>query len=232
MAPKTDTIENIPNSKPVRAFLPILGTVERYRVSCMLEKATVTEFDLLFRKGELPADSIDSNKTCLIIVDVGGSTVSIEARVLNVPNDQTLRLRVEKSISHEQLREFFRVDATTEVISSSFIPEFFDSEGNRWRLKGKTIDISGSGILATFKEKPPTDNQVRLEFTLPTGDKEVISVLAHPVRCQQLDTNNYEVAYHFDDVSAEDRDRIIGCCLIIQRRHLRLKVQVDDSVQE
>ena len=224
-----DILQSLADSRPVRLFLPIIGTTERYRTSCLLQKTTAPKFELLFKMGELPTESIDRHKSCLIIVDMGGPTVSIEANILDILNEQTLSMQVIKSISHEQLREFFRVDATTEVISSCFVPEFFDREGKAWRIKGRTIDISGSGILATFPEKPPMDDKVRLEIVLPSANNDVVSILAHPVRTQQMDENNYEVAYHFDDISSEDRDKIIGCCLIIQRRHLRLKVQVKDS---
>jgi hypothetical protein len=95
-------------------------------------------------------------------------------------------------------------------------------------MAGTTIDISGSGILASFSSPPPMDSQTRLEITLPTSPPEIISVLAHPVRKQQINENQYDVAYHFEDITIEDRDKIIGCCLRIQRRLLRLKVRVRD----
>ena len=56
----------------------------------------------------------------------------------------------------------------------------------------------------------------------------VIKILAHPVRQEQIADDQWDVAFHFDDISDEDRDKIIGCCLVIQRRLLRLKVQVRD----
>ena len=70
------------------------------------------------------------------------------------------------------------------------------------------------------------DSQIRLEITLPTSDMEVISALARPVRSQKISDRYYEVAYHFEDIANEDRDKIIGCCLVLQRKLLRLRVQV------
>jgi hypothetical protein len=54
-------------------------------------------------------------------------------------------------------------------------------------------------------------------------------VLAHQVRVQELHDGRFEVAYHFDDITIEDRDTIIGCCLVLQRKMLRLKIDVKDS---
>ena len=229
MTTDIELLETIPDEKPVRVFLPIIGKTERYRVGCILNKTGATTFQLLFQAGVLPDEMLDTTKTCIVTVDMGGPNISIEARITKVASSQTLQMAIERSMSHEQLREFFRVDATTSVISSSFTPEFFDTQGESWSMKGKTIDISGSGILAIFTKQPPADKQVRLELALSTSDSGTISVLATPVRSLKISDNHYEVAYHFSDISSEDRDRIIGYCLIVQRKLLRLKVQVKDA---
>jgi hypothetical protein len=49
--------------------------------------------------------------------------------------------------------------------------------------------------------------------------------LAHPVRVVETQPNMYDVAYHFDEINREDRDKIIACCLIIQRQMLRLHAE-------
>ncbi len=229
MAAEKDIIENIPDAKPVRIFIPLLNSLERYRMQGVYQKSTPPRFSLLFKAGALPVDAIDVQKPCIISIDMGGPTISVEAMITEVANPQQLNLIVQKSISHEQMREFFRVDATANVISSSFRPEFFGEDDNPWSIAGTTVDISGSGILANFSSPPPMDSQIRLEITLPTEKPETISVIAHPVRKQKISDKQYEVAYHFDDISIEDRDKIIGCCLRIQRRLLRLKVKVKDQ---
>jgi len=229
MTGNTDILKDIPDSKPVRIFLPIKDNKERYRLQCVYKKRETPHFDLLFQPGTLPVDDIDQSDTCIINIDMGGPNLSLEAKITKIVNNQMLEMIVQKSISHEQLREFFRVDATAHVIGKSFHPAFFGKKGEQWTLQGKTIDISGSGILATFPEQPPLDDQIRLEISLPTDPPEIVRVLAHPVRSMQVSDGQWEVAYHFDDIDTEDRDKIIGCCLVIQRRLLRLKVQVRDS---
>ncbi len=228
MTAQTAIIETIANSKPVRVFLPIIGGKERYRAHCVYQKTSPPNFNLLFTAGILPVDAINVQETAIISVDMGGPNLSLEAKIKAIAGDQILEMIMVKSMSHAQLREFFRIDAATVVIGSSFQSEVFGEQGESWSLAGKTVDISGSGILATFSQAPPMDKQIRLEITLPTLGPETISVLAHPVRSQKISDKQYEVAYHFDDISTEDRDKIIGCCLILQRRLLRLKVQVKD----
>ncbi len=229
MSVDTDSLNTIPDNKPVRIFLPLTSGPERYRVQCIYQRSEPPRFSLLFKPGTLPVEKISRDQPCIITIDMGGPTLSLEAMIKDIPNDQTLHMIVKKSISHEQMRDFFRVDATTKIISKSFHTEFFNSNNEPWAIEGRTIDISGSGILAVFSELPPPDQQIRLEITIPTAEPETITVLAQQVRVHKLKDGLFEVAYNFIDISPEDRDKIIGCCLVIQRQQLRLKVQVKDS---
>ena len=229
MTTEKDIIASIPDAKPVRIFIPLKNDLERYRMQGVYQKSTPPRFTLLCTAGSLPVDAIDVKKPCIMTVDMGGPSISVEAMISEITDAQQLSMIVRKSISHEQMREFFRVDAIAGVISSSFHPEFFGEQDTPWTMSGTTIDISGSGILASFTALPPQDSQTRLELSLPTPTPETIGVIAHPVRVQRISDNQFDVAYHFDDISLEDRDKIIGCCLRIQRRLLSLKVKVKDS---
>ena len=226
MTADTDTLKNIPSGKPVRIFLPLLNRVDMVRAQCVYEKAPSPRFTLLFKPGMLPAEDIDTARPCIVTIDMGGPTISLEAMIEKIDTPQTLQMIIRKSISHDQLREFFRVDAVTRVISKSFHTQFTSNDSQPWSLQGETVDISGSGILAVFSDLPPADKQVHLEISIPSTEPETVKVVAHPVRTVQLEDNRYEVAYHFDDITMEDRDKIIGSCLVIQRKLLRLKVQV------
>jgi hypothetical protein len=229
MTTNTDILQNIPNGKPVRIFLPLLHSADLIRALALFQQTEPPKFSLIFKPGMLPVEEIDIQRPCIISIDMGGPAISLEAMIQQIANRQTLQMIVRKSISHEQMREFFRVDAVTRVISKSFHTELFSDTNAPWSTEGQTVDISGSGILAIFDQKPQGDHQVRLEITTPTIEPDTIKVLAHQVRSQQLHDGRYEVAYHFDDITPEDRDKIIGCCLVIQRKMLRLKVQVNNN---
>lgn len=230
MVSDTETLKNIPSGKPVRVFLPLLNGPDRFRAQCVYELTTPPHFTLIFASGTLPESEIDVKKSCIVSIDMGGPTVSLEAVIKDIANPQTLNLVVENTVSHEQMREFFRVDATAQVIAKSFQTTFFNQKKDQWSLGGQTVDISGSGILAMFPEEPPPDKQVLLEITIPSAEPEVIKILADKVRTKKLNDGLFEIAYHFADISMENRDKIIGCCLVLQRKMLRLKVQVRNQL--
>lgn len=222
-----EALNEIKSGKPVRIFLPLKDS-HRVRAQCVYQETRPPQFSLIFQPGELAVEEIDRSGSCIVSIDIGGPTLSLEAKILNIVNSQILEMVIQKSMSHEQMREFFRVDAEAKVISKSFQTRLRKNRNKTWSLKGKTVDISGSGILAIFNEKPPADHQVKLEITTPSTEPQIVHVLAHTVRRQELNDGRYEVAYHFDDITTTDRDKIIGCCLELQRKMLRLKVQVKD----
>lgn len=228
MTSDNNILDTIPDAKPVRVFLPIKNVKERYRVQGVYSKSAAPLFSLHFKPGVIPVESINTKETCIINVDMGGPNISLEAKIKEVVNAQHLILSSIKGMSHDQMREFFRVDAVANVIGKSFHPKISKGDETQWFLKGETIDISGSGILASFSEAPPDNTSIKLEITLPSQEEDVIKVVAHVVRIMKISDKQYDVAFHFDDIAAEDRDKIIGCCLEIQRRLLRLKVKVRD----
>lgn len=225
MNPDTNILKNIPDGKPVRIFIPLLNRPDRIRAQCIYQQSAAPRFTLIFKPGVLPIDDIDTKTSAIINVDMGGPTISLEANIVHISNSQTLEMLIQKSINHEQMREFFRVDAVTDVISNSFETSVFD-DNEQEAIAGKTVDISGSGILAIFEDKPPQTKHIKLEISLPGEDLETIKIFAHQVRVHELHDGRFEAAYHFDDISDEDRDSIIGTCLVLQRQMLRLKVQV------
>jgi len=230
MNPSSKSLAKIADGTPVRVFLPLKDRPALYRAQCIYKKNSDSKINLLFKIGVLPADDIATDQPCFLNIDTGGKTISVEARIEKVENDQSLEITVDKTVSHNEMRNFFRVDATTRIISKSFHTEIFGTTSDPWSIEGKTVDISGSGVLAIFPAPPPKDKQVRLEITIPLDDEpETITVLAHQVRSVRLNDNHFEAAFHFDDITTENRDKIIGCCLMIQRKLLRLKVRVKDS---
>ncbi len=228
MTTNKNILQDIPDSKPVRVFLPLKNVSERYRIQGVYQKSSASVFSLFFRHGLLPVDNIDTSKPCIVNIDMGGPSISLEANITTIVDSRQLVMTAVKSMSHEQMREFFRVDAVTSVIGRAFLSKAKANDGKSWVLKGETIDISGSGILASFSEKPLENQTILLEITLPTDEPEVVTALASHIRTVKTADKQYDVAYHFEEITTEDRDKIIGCCLEIQRKLLRLKVNVKD----
>jgi len=230
MSDPSAVLYSIPSNRPARIFLPLVDRQARFRVNGWYLPEQPPRFSLMFKLGILPpAAQIDMGAMAIVTIDMGGAAVSFESKLLEASDDRLL-MAAAKSFSYKQMREFFRVDAVTSVISSSFEPEVFSEDSPaRWRISGRTIDISGSGILATFAQKPPDEPRARLEMVLPASNRQKITVLARPVRVIEAQPSLYEVAYHFDEINQDDRDKIIGCCLIIQRQMLRLQAEARNA---
>ena len=222
-------LTKISDEKPVRLFLPIIDADDRLVIQCVLNKTQTNHFQLLFKPGSLPVKKIDKNTSCLINLDLGGQSVSMESKIVQIVNNQTLEMVAQKTINHEQMREYFRVDCTVPIILTSIVPEEFGSPDDKWKISGTTVDLSGSGLRASFSTEPPASTQVRLELALPNTEISIVKTLASPVRISQLTEKLWDAAYQFDVIEDEDQDAIIGCCLIEQRRLLRLKVKVKGS---
>lgn len=222
-------LERIKENKPVRLFLPLRDQEERKLTHCVLDKIDDAHFSLHFKGVHLPVAEIATDTTCLVNIDDAGQSVSLECKIIEIVNSQLLKMVIVKTISHEQMREYFRADITVPILLKSTVPEAFSTEADTWKINGTTVDLSGSGLRASFTEAPPKKIQVRIEIALPTTDTTIIKTLASPVRISQLTEKLWDAAYHFDDISIEDQDALIGCCLVAQRRLLRLKVQVKNK---
>jgi len=216
-----EIFSQIETGKAVRVALPLLGTSERKRISCVYEALTPPVFLLLFVPNSLPFNEIDMNRKATVLLDIKGQNISLAADIQEKVNEQTLRLIARDVISHEQMRNYFRVDINAPLIARPALRK--DQE---WTLSGETVDVSGSGLLAVFPEPIADDEPVQVELILPTGNGEPIKAVAHVVRSRKIRQGQYQVALHFDTIDSEDRDRIMACCFEIQRKHLRLKIQI------
>jgi hypothetical protein len=229
MTSGSDTLETLVDNKPVHVFLPLLASKEMLRAHCIYRETTPPGFNLLFNDGILPVASLDLKGTAILSFDGGRPNLPLEARIRAVQTERVLEMVRINGLDQSRMREYFRVDASIAVIARPLPPEVAGTEESPWSLAGRTLDISGNGILAVFPEKPSLDEPIRLEITLPAGHPGTMSVLARPVRSRETGDGNYEVAYHFEDIPDQDRDRIIGCCLVLQRKLLRLPIQLNAS---
>lgn len=229
MTDQNNILGTISDEKPVRLFLPVIDCDDRLLIQCVFKKEKGNHFVLLFKPGTLPVNKIDKDTSCLISLDEGGQSISLESKIIQVINNQTLEMVPQKTINHEQMREYFRVDCTVPIILKSTVPEEFGSPDDNWKILGTTVDLSGSGLRASFTTAPPKNTQVRLELALPTTETTIVKTLASPVRVSQLTEKLWDAAYQFDEIKDEDQDAIIGCCLVAQRRLLRLKVKIKGS---
>lgn len=213
----------------MRAGIPLLGSTEKERFNCVYGKADPPCFTLTFPDGSLPVDRIDPGRPWMVVVDFPDQTLAVSARFVRVVDPLTLELAVQETVSHAQSRGFFRVDASTKVLASSTVPEEWAEVGEHWKLLGDTIDLSGSGLLCSFSEPLENGKQVNIELSLPTQPMGIIKALGHVVRCRKVEEHLFHVALQFDWIDSESQDKIMACCFELQRRHLRMRVRLENQ---
>jgi len=217
---------NITEGKAIRAAVPLVGVVEKARLHCFYGKSQPPAFTLFFPEGSLAIDQVDPSRTCMVMIDFIDQTVTIAADISKIIAPQTLEVIAQDTVSHKQARGFFRVDAHTRVSASSATPEELAKEDEGWRMSGDTIDLSGSGLLCSFSGPLDKGKAVKIELTLPTRAMDTINAVGHVVRCRKVNEGLYHVALHFDSIDSESQDKIMSCCFELQRRHLRMRVQI------
>ncbi len=219
-------LKQIEDGKPVRVALPIQDIIDKERFNCLYLKTTPPQFSLQFTPGNLPVHKLDTHRKCTVLFDIGGQSVSLSADIDKINASNTLELSGQELINHEQLREYFRVDVTTPIVVSSLLPDDLADEEELLRLTGKTIDVSGSGLLCRFPAPLEVNKQIRIELVLPTADQQVVQAIGNVVRCKQIAKNTYHVAIFIDTIDPEMRDKVMASCFDVQRKQLRLKVQL------
>ncbi len=220
----------ISNQKAVRVTLPLKNSEDTDRINCVYGESAKPVFFLYFRKGDLRTEHIDLEKSCILTADFGGQTISITATIDLIRNDQALQLTASEITTHEQSRNYFRVDASAPIKASILQGKhnWLEDEENE-KLSGETLDISGSGCLCIFKSPIEEGRKLKIEMALPTNTDEFVQIIGHVVRCRQVKPNLYHIGLHFDDLSSEDRDKIMGSCFEMQRRHLRMRIRVSTA---
>ncbi len=147
--------------------------------------------------------------------------------VVEKKNDETLHMLANGLFDPANLREFFRINTTTEI-TASYKSGSTQNVQSSWTIHGQTVDLSGSGTLSLFSEKPLHNQNINLEILIPPKNSTVNAV-GHIVHKKQLRNKRWLVALHFDNISSKHRDRVITYLLSEQRRQLRQNIRTKDS---
>ncbi len=214
MNDKAATVVDLPGNKE-----------EVFRCKALLIKQESPQLELLFPPNSWIAEDLRLGANCNLSIDQNGKQISLIAKLDSVVDARRLQFTAREPITPESMRDYFRVTIST-AIQASYVAEPRETKVQSWKMVGTTIDLSGSGVLAMFATKPPSNHRILLEIT-PPEDNEQIFCLADVVRTYRIRNNRYQVAFHFIEVTAKVRDQIISCCLKEQRRQLRENVRTE-----
>ncbi len=220
----SDTIKKLSDSASAKIDLTTT-TRQKIRLNCIYKESEAPSFFLVFPPKVLP-DTIDTEKICPVSINAGSTTLALNAQIIAIKGDRTLELVGKSSVRPESLREFFRVD-TKLYITAEFEPQALGGAIPSWSIEGRTLDLSGSGVLAIFPEEPLSKQRIELSIDLD-DDNNPIQCIGHIVKVRKLRKRRYQVSFHFDSISPKDKDTIISYCLREQRNSLRNMIQTMD----
>ncbi len=221
--PISNIIKAIEDHRKAHIKLTLQGGKQR-SCSCTFKVDTPPNFYLVFPPGNLP-DNIDASAYHPVSIERDASTTSLHAQVIEQTGERTLHLAAKNTVDPASLREYFRINTSTDIVVSHSSTRESGSVNN-WSINGNTQDISGSGTLALFADEPKNRDDVVIELFLP--DKKItVTAVGHIVRKKRLRNRKWQVALHFDTISSKHRDAIITFLLSMQRKQLRENVRTD-----
>lgn len=218
--------DHIAGYKVCSITLP-LKNGETQRLECVIRSINPPEMEAVFLPDQLPVRTLDINGKCSLTIDINGPTLSARAIIEEIRDSRTLILKALESVSHAQKREFFRIETSIPVELKTLTPE-----GEFSIATGEAVNISGSGILATFPleiEPPSLNRRVTLNIPIPPpADKEpqIISCNGLITRLEKTTDSRYLIGFQFHGLREEDQDQVIAYCLAQQRQQLRLKIHI------
>ena len=218
-----DILNKLSDNAPAVVDIPS-SKEEALRCKALLIKKESPLVELLFPPNSWQADDLKIGSHCNLVIEHKGLPVNLIARLDSIIGDRRLHLTAREPVSPEALRDFFRVSINI-AIEASYIAGPKELKVQTWKMVGTTIDLSGSGVLALFAIKPPSNNRIQLVMTLPESETPIVC-LASVVRAYRVRKNHYQVAFHFENISTRTRDQVVSFCLLEERRQLRENVRV------
>ena len=196
---------------------------ERRLFDCVFKESIAPSFFLVFPPENLP-ETLDQSKQCPFVSrDRSDAAVSFLAAIIERSKSHVLELVAKKSVRPEDLREYFRVDIRTDVMVR-YYSNNPDDRKIEWEMDGQTVDLSQSGVMTILPDECRNEDPIEIEILLFNPAQTVICK-GHVVRSKRVRKGRWLTSFHFDAISAHNRDAIAMNCFAEQRRQLRENVQ-------
>lgn len=151
----------------------------------------------------------------------GGDRLAFPTRVLGHLNQVVPLLALAApapgSVRIHQQREFVRLNANLSVSYALLLPETAEKEkgAQKLLLRGRTMDVSGSGAQIVTPEAYPTGSRLELLLHLQGGDVPIEAVVVRVA--QQPNPKEYWLGVRFVKMEERDRERIVRFIFSEQR---------------
>ena len=222
MARIDDILNKLNDNAHVIVDLPS-NKEESIRCKALLIKKDSPQLELVFLPNSWEVGDLKIGANCNMAIEHKGDTVNLIVRLDSIAGPRRLQFTAREPVSPETLRDYFRV-STKLPIEASYIAGPKEINTQTWKLVGTTIDLSGSGVLALFADKPASNHRIQLVISIPNETAPIVC-LATVIRSYRLRQKRYQVAFHFENISVKTRDLIVSYCLHEERRQLRENVR-------
>jgi hypothetical protein len=212
-----DVIRSIPDNQTARTSLSTISG-QTLHLEGAYREGTSPRFFLVFPPKTLPKE-INMAQQCLVSIRSDDTTpLSLYAKIEDIIGERTVEYTATSLIDPTKLRQYFRVAISVPLTISS-PKESKDDPASQWSIKGETLDMSGSGILALCEEECKNRGQIKITLKLPSP-QAIVSCIAHVISARRARKGRWHVAMHFDDIGMKQRDLILSNCLNEQRNQL------------
>ena len=193
------------------------------RLDCIAKLIKSPRLEAEFASGQLPVDKIDVSGKCLISYDTGGPTLSLYSTIEQIDGSRKLKLIAVESVSHEQKRQFFRIDA--ELNARYWLKPATENPPDE-TIPCRGSNISGGGVLLNLpQELPKLQRIVGMQIYLSEPQPTQVNCTGEIVRVIKKNDGSFDVALRFDKISEDARDKIVAFCFAEQRKQLRFRVR-------
>jgi len=214
-----DIYDYLNDPKVLQASVPLLNS-RRLQLRGIARVSLPPKIEVTVPADQFPGNEIDRAEKCLLYIDAVGATITLITAIDAVENNSLLKLTNLESVSHQQKREFFRIDAQMAVDAHKLPPP-----PEHGTCAGVSINISGNGILVSLPEPLAVAQKVKLRISLP-DPMTTVECIGRVVRSEKRKRDRYKVAFKLTTIGEEDQDKIVSFCLARQRKNIRLGVQV------
>ena len=201
----TELMDELPLAgTTIRLRVPGSGTVLPVRVEKADERGITVSADGPYERAFAPGRDVEVEWTVGAAVNVLRGTVAAAATEGRRPR---LAVRVTESAERVQRREHVRVRVSVPFTA-------WAAYGSAKGTKGTTIDISGSGLLATGNLELMPDDEVEIALELPGQEPvDLVAVVARHVKPNA-------VGFRYTEILPGDRDRLIKFLFKLQQEQL------------
>ncbi|WP_273325056.1 flagellar brake protein [Vallitalea guaymasensis] len=129
-----------------------------------------------------------------------------------------ITMEVNSAMEKSQRRQYFRLECILSIL-------FADINEDTWS-EGLIVDISGGGLRFTSKKKMEAGSTLKCKLNLNSNSKvDTIELKGNVILSDIVDfeTMKYETRIMFDDISNEDREKIIKFIFEEERKRRKRK---------